>query len=69
MSLCLFRSEVIPARVSALIACSTLLKYFCGFLLMSHSASLSARSVFVIAKSNDPPLAVIWSIMFLGVLV
>ncbi len=58
---------MITAQVRALITCSTLLKYICGFLLMSHSASLPARIIFVSAKSNDPPLALRWSIMFLGV--
>ncbi len=67
MSLCSFMSEVILALVSALTAFSTLLKYTWGFLLRSHSVSLSARRVFVSAKSNAPPLAFRWSIICLGV--
>lgn len=61
MSLRSFRSDVIPARVSALIACSTLLKYFWGFSLISHSASLSAMSFLVSVKSSEPPRDFKWS--------
>jgi hypothetical protein len=50
MSQRLFRSEVMPARVSPWITFSTRLKYICGTLLASHSLSISANNVLVSAK-------------------
>jgi hypothetical protein len=67
MSRRLFRSEVMPARVSPWIAFLTQLKYICGTLLASHLLPLSANNVLVSAKSSAPPRFQRWVSMSFGV--